>query len=138
MDVFKRIIAHLWGMRIQVGKYLVVGITSFGLDILTLIFFTQTLGYPPVVSVMFNQLIVIVYHFLMSKYWSFTSPVMLHKAFVRYCALLAFNYFVAILLMYILHNRFGIDYRLVRLMSVVASVTWNFYLFRYWVFYGHR
>jgi putative flippase GtrA len=36
--------------------------------------------------------------------------------------------------MYVFNHGFGFDYRLVRICSIALMVSWNFFLYKYWVY----
>jgi len=53
---------------------------------------------------------------------------------MRYLILAGGDYFFAILTMYIFHRLIGWDYRLVNIGTVSAMVSWNFLIYKYWVY----
>ena len=128
------IVHGLWGMRKQFIRYFFVGVTSVAFDIATLIFFTEYFGLRPVVSLVLNQGILLTYNFTLNKYWSFKNKAMPHRQIVRYLVLAAWNYLFSIGAMYLLHERYGFDYKLVRIGSIALMVGWNFFAYRFWVY----
>jgi predicted neutral ceramidase superfamily lipid hydrolase len=44
------------------------------------------------------------------------------------------DYLFSIAAMYVFNDRLGIDYRLVRIASIALAVSWNFFLYKYWVY----
>lgn len=137
-SLFKRFFGYCWHARHEFFRYAFVGGSSLVLDMITLIAITRMTGFEPVFSVFINQVLVISYNFTLNKYWSFKNKHFSHKQVIRYGTLLGANYVIAILFMFIFNSIFGFDYRLVRIASVAASVAWNFYLYRHWVFYERR
>lgn len=121
-------------MRLQIIKFLIVGGSSAVLDMLLVIVFREKAGFTPVFSVAASQIFVVVYNFLMNKYWSFNSRSQSWRQLARYSLLLIYNYFFGILLMYFFNEVLQYDYRLVRLGSIALLATFNFFFSRYWVY----
>jgi len=132
--MIKKTVHYLWSLRREFAKYFIVGFGSMLFDIGTLILFTAGFGLVPVVSVILNQAIVLSANFTLNKYWSFRNRALPHKQLVRYLALAGWNYFFSVASMYLLNGQLGVDYRLARLMSIIVMVSWNFFLYKYWVY----
>ncbi len=125
---------YFWSLRHQFVKYVVVGVSGLVIDLSTLIFFTTVFGWTPVFAVIVNQSIVLGYNFTLNKYWSFRNTAIPHTQLVRYFILAACNYGISVLLMYIFHDLLSYDYRLVRIGTIALMVSWNFFLYKYWVY----
>lgn len=129
-----RVMRYAWSIRVQFMKYFLVGISGLFLDIGTLIIFREFFGWEATNAVIVNQFIVLGYNFSLNKYWSFSNMDMPHKQVVRYLILAAFNYAISVAAMYVGNDRAGFDYRLVRIGTIAAMVSWNFFLYKYWVY----
>ena len=132
--MIKNILSYFWKVRFEFAKYFVIGISGLVLDIATLVFFKEVFLLGATLAVVLNQIILVVYNFTLNKYWSFKNKALPQKQFVRYIILFAFNYLLAVLLMYVFSNKFGFDYRLVRVLNIALAVSWNFFLYKYWVY----
>lgn len=132
--MIQKICFHLWSLRHEFIKYTVVGVSGLFLDMGTLILFTERFGFHPVVSVIFNQAVVLSYNFTLNKYWSFRNRALPHRQIVRYGTLMGWNYLFSVGAMYVFHTHVGFDYRLVRLASIAVMVSWNFLLYKFWVY----
>lgn len=130
----KRAAQYIIKARKQLFRYVVVGTSGFGIDFLTLIILTSFFGINPTVAVVFNQAITLSYNFTLNKYWSFENKQMPHKQLVRYLSLAAWNYTFSVGAMYVLNEQFGVHYLVARLLSVITMVSWNFLLYRHWVY----
>ena len=86
------------------------------------------------VAMILNQIILLNYNFLLNKYWSFRNRAMPHKQLVRYLSLAIFNYLFAVGTMYLFNHILNFDYRLVRVATIAIMVSWNFLLYKYWVY----
>ncbi|MFA6427446.1 MAG: GtrA family protein [Candidatus Magasanikbacteria bacterium] len=127
--------SYIWSLRTQFAKYFVVGISGLFIDMGTLVLFKEVFGWKPVIAVAINQAFLLTYNFLLNKYWSFKNKEMPHKQLVKFLSLAGFNYIFSVGAMYIFHDRFfDFDYRLVRLGSIAVMVSWNFFLYKYWVY----
>lgn len=120
--------------RDEFMNYAVVGGSSFAIDVITLTAIKEIFAIPAYIAVLINQAIVIVYNFTLNKHWTFKNKAMPHKQFVKYLAVYGFNYVVSFLFMYLFNERHGIHYLIVRTGTVMLSVSWNFLLYKYWVF----
>lgn len=132
--MLRKTLAYAWSVRREFAKYFVVGFSGLFLDIGTLVLFKEVFGMNPVVAVVVNQILLLSYNFSLNKYWAFRNKAMPHKQLVRYLTLAGLNYLFSIGAMYIGHDRYGGDYRLVRIGTIALMVGWNFFLYKYWVY----
>lgn len=132
--MIKKTVVYFWSLRREFAKYFIVGISGFVFDLGSLILFTEVFGFWPTGAVVVNQIILLVYNFTLNKYWSFRNRAMPHKQVVRYLSLSFFNYLLAVASMYVFNHELGFDYRLVRILTIAIMVSWNFFLYKYWVY----
>jgi putative flippase GtrA len=115
-------------------KYFFVGVSSFVLDMSSLILLKESLFSSASVAVLFNQIFIILYNFNLNKYWTFSNKLDNKKQFVKYLTLILFNYIFSVLIMYLFSDRMGIDYRIIRTGTIMVMVMWNFYIYKFWVY----
>lgn len=132
--IIKKVICYLWSVRHQFTKYFVVGFSGVFLDIGTLILFKEWFGWTPVFAVVVNQIILLSYNFTLNKYWSFKSKEIPHKQLVRFLILAGCNYIFSVVVMWVFNEKLDFDYRLVRIAAIAVTVSWNFFLYKYWVY----
>lgn len=132
--MIKKIISYFISVKDEFFKYFAVGFSSFFLDIGTLILFVKFFNWSSVLSVVVNQVLLTAYGFILNKHWSFKNKSMPHVQFIKYSVLTILNYFFAIFVMYIFNSLLGFDYILVRVCTIVLAVSWNFFLYKYWVY----
>jgi len=132
--MLKKTAKFCWSLRRQFAKYFIIGIISFVLDMSSLIFLKETLHLLPFVAVIANQIFILVFVFLMNKYWSFKEHSLTHRQLWRFCIVVALNYSFSVAAMYLFNHRLNYDYRLVRLASIMLAVSWNFFLYKYFVY----
>jgi putative flippase GtrA len=130
----KKTLAYFWSLRHQFIKYFIVGISAVIIDMSSLIFFKEILGMAPVIAVLVNQAVVLVFVFLLNKHWSFKGTEYSHRQLIRYGIVVGFDYLFAVAAMYVFNHLLKFDYRLVRLASIALAVSWNFFLYKYWVY----
>lgn len=130
----KKLVKYAWSLRREFTKYFIVGFSGFFLDMSLLIFVKQIFSIRPVFALICTQVVLVVYNFTLNKYWSFRNKEMPHKQFVRYFILAIWNYTFGIIIMFLLNEKIGIDYKLVRVFTLSISISWNFLLFKYWVY----
>lgn len=124
-------------MRVQFARYFVVGISGLVVDMFTLWIFIDLFGWWAIPSLMVNQFIVLTYVFYLNKLWAFKSTGQTKKEVQRYLLLYFFNYIIAIAWMWFWHNKLGFEPKLVRLGNIILAVSWNFLLYKFFV-YHHK
>lgn len=133
-------------MRVQFAKYFTIGIGAVVLDIWSL-HFLVSLKVDPILSIVINQLVIVNLVFLLNKRWSFGAKGITHKQAIKFYLVAGFNYLFAIAWMWFFTNLlnlhqyveyFGVSqanyYLIVRLVNVAMSVSWNFLLYKFFVY----
>lgn len=116
------------------SRYFIVGLSGFLLDISTLFVLKEFFGVNPVMAVVINQIIVIVYIFFLNKRYSFNNHNSVLPQFIKFLAVFILNYLFAIAWMWFGSEKFGFNYLLVRTANVALSVLWNYFLYKTWIF----
>ncbi len=127
-------IKFFWSLRHQFIKYFTIGITGVVLDMSSLIFLKEILGWMPIMAVIVNQAFMLAYIFILNKYWTFKNKEMPHGQIIKFLVLAGFNYVFSVGAMYVFNHILEFDYRLVRLANIALAVSWNFFLYKYWVY----
>jgi len=118
----------------QILKFLIVGISTAFIDLISLIILKEKFSFSPVWAVVLNQILVVAYNFSLNKHWSFNNRSKSWPQIIKYGSLLLVNYLISITLMAIFTKVFAIDYRLVRLGSIGLMFVINFIAYKYWVY----
>ena len=129
-----QIIALYHTHKHQFSRYFVVGFSGFLLDILSLYLITRYTSIAPTVAIVFTQLFITGYNFLLNKHWSFGSKGMAHRQFIRYSILAGSNYVFSIGIMYVFNHELGFSAVLVRIATIAVMTAWNFVLYKKWVY----
>jgi len=118
----------------QIFRYLVVGGSGFVLDVGILYVLKQYVGASATLGVVCSQTVVILYNFLLNKYWSFQSAENGKVQFLKYISLVCINYTTGVGAMYLFHDVLGFYYITVRIVTVACFVPINFLAYKYWVY----
>jgi len=143
--VFKKLYNYLYVHRFI--NYFLAGSSAFVLDILVLIFFKEFLKLKPTIAVALGQIVVVVYVFYAHKFWSFKSSGNTTRQMKRFIMLLIANYFFSIAWMWLWIDAVGVSwplgfgvhtvdvaYLILRTLNVIFAVSWNFFLYKFWVY----
>lgn len=128
----------LWSHRREFAKYFIIGISGFVLDIGSLYILKQHFGLNQVTAVTINQPPLILYVFLLNKKWSFKTSGQTKQQVIRFLALCLMNYCISITWMWIFSHKIGINYQIARISNIALAVSWNFLLYKYWVYNASR
>jgi len=132
--MINKIYGFLKTINKEFSKYFIIGVSAVVLDIASLYVFKEFLYLKPVLAVVLNQLLMINYVFFLNKRWAFKAAGATHKQMVRFYALAGFNYLFSVAWMLVLNEYFLINYLLARLLNIILSVSWNFIIYKYWIF----
>lgn len=134
MNFLLRLAKYLHASKKQIAKFLLVGVSSAMLDLGLLVVLKEQLHLRPFLAVAIDQIIVISFNFLVNKFWSFGSKTLSVKQLIRYLSLVGFNYCSSIVLMYIFSEIIGINYLIVRVGSIGLLMSFNFVMYKHWVY----
>ncbi|MBI5023146.1 MAG: GtrA family protein [Candidatus Magasanikbacteria bacterium] len=118
----------------QLFFYAVIGGSAFVLDMGSLILFKEVLHVKPVITVIFSQIIIINYVFFLNKHFSFQSSGKTRKQIVKFYLLAGWNYVFGIGWMWLLNETLNWNYLVVRVAGIILAVSWNFLLYKFWVY----
>lgn len=132
--MFKSLFYKMWSLRRKFIRYFIVGISGLVIDIGLLWLLKERGHMRAVIAIIFSQIIVLSYNFTFNKLWAFGSKGLSHTQLVRYIVTAAWNYFFAIVFMWVFNEKLGLNYLIVRLVSIALMVSWNFLLYHFWIF----
>lgn len=134
--MFNKFFYYLWSIRAQLVNYFITGATGTVLDLGTLYLFKNYWHWRPYIAAIVNQLIVLVYIFLLNKYWTFKTQGQTRRQIVRFSEIYIYNYAFAVVWMWFLNEKNSFNYLGVRLINIILSISWNFLLYKFWVYRG--
>ncbi len=143
--MFEKIFFFLKNNQKQLFRYFITGSSAFVLDFATLLFLKESLSLHPALAVALNQILVLNYVFLMNKHWSFGSKGEVKTQMLRFFILMSWNYVFSVSWIWIwvewLDFSFylpwfsqNIGYLIGRLVSILIQVSWNFLLYKHWIY----
>ena len=115
----------------QVFKYLIVGFTSFGVEISFYALLVKVFKVDYLLANIIVFSIIFWFNFLLNRIWSFKSKKAFLKQLIQYGFLFAFNFLVANYYLFMLLNEVvGLDPVLSKFFIMVPIVSWNFILYK--------
>lgn len=108
-------------------------------DYLTMIFFTEIVGFHYTLSIFIGGTIGAVVNFIINKYWTFKTKEEDQKSInaqlLRFCFVVCGSILLKISGTYLLTELLFMDYRISRLVTdLVVSLLFNYVLQKHWVF----
>lgn len=132
--MLQKIKAFVLASKRQLFFYVVIGGSAFVLDMGSLILFKEILNVRPVVTVIFSQIIIINYVFFLNKHFSFQSLGQTRRQMIKFYLLAGWNYLFGIGWMGFLNEVWNWNYLAVRVAGIALAVSWNFLLYKFWVY----
>jgi len=121
-------------LRAQFVRYFIIGISGVVIDLATFWFLVDILKFGAIYSLMINQVVVFLYAFNLNKRWAFKSLGSTKKEAEKYLFVYLLNYLFAIGWMYVWYDIYDFEPKLVRLVNIALSVSWNFLIYKYFVY----
>jgi putative flippase GtrA len=115
-------------------RYVVIGVCTVALDVGLLVFTHQVLGFPLAVATTVAYAASWLFNFSLNRYWIVGTEargVTRHAA--RFTALVAANYAITVAVV-TSADSWGVPYVVAKVAVVIASTSWNYLLYRHWVF----
>ncbi len=132
MVLRKKIIHHVY--NIHIARYLIVGFSTFAID-LSLLYVLHgklRLGLPIAVSIAYT--VAVIYNFTLSLKWTFSNKEKkgLHYHIAQYLVLLGFNYLFTVTFVSIVGTH--INYAIAKIIAVALSIMWTYPVYRFIIF----
>ena len=121
---------------IQFVRYFIVGGSSAVVDLLVYtmyLYIFSTNSYSIYVAAFFGYFIGMIWNYIISIYWVFTSTNKL-KEFISICFIALGGLLLTWLLLYILADILHMNAVLAKMISQILILGWNFSLRKWWVF----
>jgi len=118
----------------QLLKYLTVGCLTFSLEVLLFYLTSDVIRIPVLTANLIAFTIVFWFNYLMNRIWSFQSKAAMHRQLLIYGALFFLNMGASTGIIKLLHGGFHIDKYLAKIASMFAIVSWNFIIYKKFVF----
>lgn len=124
-------------LRSSAFRYLLVGGLSFLIDFGLLFILFQIAGWPLWLATGTAFLSSFVFNYLLQRAFSFGSNAGHVGTLARYLTLLGFNT-IATIGVVSLVEQLGFGWEPGKIIAVILTTLWNFFIFKYWVFAGSQ
>jgi putative flippase GtrA len=114
----------------QFGRYLIVGFSTVGLEIIDIRILTKYIGLWYLYSNTIAYTISFIFNFFLNRNWSFKSKGNLAYQLATYGILFFINLFLSNAMMYLFTSVFNIYYMISKVISIGVIVMWNFVLYK--------
>ncbi|WP_166788529.1 GtrA family protein [Cryobacterium sp. TMS1-13-1] len=114
-------------------RYLLIGGATFLIDLGLLAMLHQVLDWPLWLATGTAFLATFVFNYSLQRTFSFSSRAAHGNTLAKYLTLLAFNTGATILIVWLI-DQTGWGWGIGKVAATVATTTWNYFVFRYWVF----
>ena len=116
-------------------RYLIIGFTTLGLDFAFYYLLDKTTHWENIYINMSSTLLSLGFNFYMSNFWTFKAGKKSKmKKMGKYASLALFNYFFTNFFFFIVNVVFGISAIITKLVATAIIVSWNYFLYKLWIF----
>ena len=118
----------------RIFRYILVGSTTFALDIGLLFFFKLRVGLGLAEATTIAYWVSILWNFIFNRWWSFNIKEIksLHKHALTYGILLGFNYIFTLFFVSII-SRF-IYFGIAKTLAVIIQTSWTYLIYKNYIF----
>jgi len=118
-------------------RYLIIGGSTFLIDIGLLYILHQMLSWPLWIATGTAFLATFVFNYTLQRTFSFGSASAHGTTLAKYVALLAFNTLATVAIVWLV-DRNGWGWGIGKIVATVVTTGWNYFVFKYWVFASPR
>lgn len=123
----------LYRHRKSMTKYVLVGGSTFVLDLGLLILLREVFHVQVLLAATAAYWTSIVYNFLMNRTWTFETSAGIKRHAWAYGLLLLTNYLVTIGIIAVL-GHFGLNYAIAKVLAVGFSISWTYIAYKKFIF----
>lgn len=124
--------------RVQIIRYLLTGFSAVFLDWGVYVTLTRVCGVDILVAQCVSTLMGSIYVFIVNKMWSFGVTHDTGKQARRYVVIASWNWVFQQVMFYLATIHGGFHDLLVKILVTGCIVSWNFLLYKYWVYATHQ
>jgi len=117
-------------------RYLIIGFTTFFIQVGLLFFLIQILGFEKVTANIISSLLSMIFNYTFSNNWTFKAGTGKHKQKIgKYLFLAALNYSFDVFLAFpFLAITLAVNPYIAKVIITGIIVCWNFFIYKFWVF----
>ncbi len=117
----------------HVVKFLLVGGTSFAIDLGLLILLHEVFSVDLWIATPIAFLTSLVFNFFVQRSFTFKSTQRRTSSMVRYGSLVVFNTLMTDIIVNLFHE-LSLTYTVGKIVATALTMIWNFFLYKHWVF----
>lgn len=117
----------------RVIRFLIIGGISFGIDFGLLIFLHEAAGIALWIATPMAFLTSLVFNFLLQRRFAFQATNTVPVSAVKYGLLVVFNVLATDIIV-LLFAQTELTYAAGKVVSTAATMAWNFFIYKYWIF----
>lgn len=117
-------------------KFGVVGIINTGVDFSLFVLFVRYFNFDPILSNILAYTFAVTNSYLLNRTWTFKSAVTSKNSYIRFIAINSVGLALGTTVIYILRNLMMLE--VAKLLSIFASMIWNYFGSRRLVFHGEK
>ncbi len=121
----------------HMAKFLVIGILSFAIDLGTLTLLKEVFHVDLWIATPIAFIVSLLFNFWAQRVFTFKASNSTSASFLKYAALVVFNVFATDVIVNVI-NAAGLGYAFGKVCATVATMAWNFLLYKYWIFRSSR
>jgi len=129
---FITILNHV--LTVNFIKYLIIGFSTFGLDFGIFYLLDRFSPIKSIAANIVSTLSSLFFNYYMSNSWTFNAGSHNGTKLKRYTVLAIINYIFNNATFWIVSAHFGVNGLLTKVFITAAIVSWNFFLYKLWVF----
>lgn len=114
-------------------RYVVVGGTTFAIDLGLLILLHGVFGIDKLIAATISYWISIVFNFTVNRFWTFGAETSITQNATLYLTLLFFNYLFALGFLW-LGELLGVHYVIAKILATGLQVAWTYFAYKKVVF----
>ena len=120
--------------RHHLVRYILVGGTTFTLDISLLVFFKTKIHLSLAISTSIGYWVSVIYNFTLNRWWSFSATEVhsLRRHATTYGILLAFNYLFTLAFISIVSH--VVYFGIAKAMAVIIQTSWTYFIYKNYIF----
>jgi len=137
--MLRYVLRYAYEHRVQLAKFTLVGITTFGINFLAFHLFYGVAGLDYRVAVSFAYVITVVSHFLLHRFFTFRAgeQQLIHNA-GKYLLMLALNYAITVTVAWVVVEVIRISPYFGVIASTGVTALTSFFVMKYFVFGSRR
>lgn len=122
----------------QFMMYVIVGVIANSFDLLGYWLLVNYFSQSYITASAVSSALSVIVNFSMHKLLTFNQPQTDVRQILSYIALIAFNYGISLILLFVLIDGWGVEYLFAKALTIITIVLYNFLALKFLVFVGEQ